>query len=256
MYSTCASSCSILVENLKNKFGLMSIAIGGRAQNGPMQTVGGVKGSRLFNGDFMKSWPETYSFEAAKDKSLVDPIFDSWSPAAAQRFQISVNGMNAYRFGDETDTPLHFIYEASDCRIWFTPEMIEDWTVLWNRVADIAFNNRNGNVMSSEYCVSGSTEDPTSISGGLKLGEIGPQKPPKAAFPRFSGWIINGTTIIDDMLPEHDAYGPGTIEGSPIDSSTAADSPIDQAALQNFRDYCSGYSGDAWLLKLMCGALK
>jgi hypothetical protein len=256
MYRICASSCSILAENLKNKFGIMSIAIGGRAQNGPMQTVGGVKGSRVFSGNFMSTWPEMYRLEAAKDESLADPIFDSWSTVAVQRFDVSVNGMNAYRIGDETDTPIHFVYEASDCRIWFTPEMIEDQTVLWNRVADIAFNNRNGNVMSSEYCVSGSTEDPTSISGGLKQGEIGPQNPPKEAFPRFSGWIINGTTMTEELLPEHDAYGPGTIDGSPIDDSSSPDSATDQAALQQFRDYCSAYSGNAWLLKLMCGAVK
>lgn len=238
----------------------MSISIGGRAQTGPMQTVGGVKGSRLFDHNFLRDWPTTYASEASKDKSIADPILDSWTTVGTQRFGIYVNGMNAYRMGDETETPLHFLYEASDCRMWWTPEMFQDQTALWNRVAEIAFSGRKDNVFTSEYCVEGSTKNPTSISGGLKLGEIGPQEPPKEAFPRYSGWIINGTTITEDILPEHDSYGPGTIsDGSSDgsnDGSSSSEAPIDAAALKSFRDYCTTYTGDAWLLKLMCKAVK
>lgn len=246
------------MENLKNKFGIMSIALGGRAQKGPMQTVGGVKGSRSFPARFVSRLPDVYHSEMAKDKSLADPIFDSWTSAATDRFQLGVNGMNAYRIGDKTETPLHFVYEASDCRIWYTPEMIEKPVVLWNRVAEIAFTNRVGNVMSSEYCVEGSTRDPTSISGGVKKGEIGPQKPPQEAFPRYSGWIVNGTTITHDFLPKHDRFGPGTIAGNvpgSISNPSSSDDVIDLAALQDFRDYCADHNEDSWLLRLMCAAV-
>ncbi|KAK5052723.1 hypothetical protein LTR84_002589 [Exophiala bonariae] len=252
---TCASACSILVENLKNKFGIMSITIGGRAQYTPMQTVGGVKGSRLFPAAFFDEVTPLYNNMVQEDESLADPIFDSWTTLASRRFKdLRVNGMNAFRIGDPTNTPIHFIYEASDCRIWWTPEMLVDQTVLWNRVAEIAFDRPHGSIMSSEWCVSGSTGDPTSISGGLKRGEIGPQTPPKEVFPRYAGWIINGTITTDEELPEHDSYGPGTIsDGS---SSSSSGQPTDSAALQDFRDYCSEYTGDAWLIVLMCAAVN
>jgi hypothetical protein len=41
----CASTCSIFSELMKNLGGVQSIAVGGRPQLGPMQGVGGVKGS-------------------------------------------------------------------------------------------------------------------------------------------------------------------------------------------------------------------
>jgi len=232
----------------------MSISIGGRAQTGPMQTVGGVKGSRLYDSAFMRDWPTIYANELAKDESLADPIFDSWSTLATQRFGITVNGMNAYRRGDKTETPLHFMYESSDCRMFWSPEMFPDQTALWNRVAEIAFDGRKDNVFTSKYCVEGSTKNPTSFSGGLKQGEIGPQTPPKEAFPRYSGWIINGTTITEDLLPKHDSFGPGTLsDGS---SSESSETTVNAAALKSFKDYCAAYTGDAWLLKLMCKAVK
>lgn len=238
----------------------MSIALGGRPQKGPMQTVGGVKGSRVYDASFLSSWPDTYHAEVAMDESIADPIFDSWTGAATNRFGFSVNGMNAYRIGDETETPIHFVYEAADCRIWYTPEMIESPAVLWNRVAEIAFTNRKDNVMSSEYCIEDSTKHPTSISGGFKKGEIGPQDPPKEAFPRYSGWIVNGTTVTDDFLPKHDKFGPGTLDSNgvvldPSASASTSEDVIDQSALNDFRNFCTDHSEDSWLVTLMCTAV-
>jgi hypothetical protein len=66
---------------------------------------------------------------------------------------LGVNGFNAYRVGEPYNTPLQFAYKAADCRIWYTPEMIEDDGVLWNRIAELAFTSRVGDVISSEHCV-------------------------------------------------------------------------------------------------------
>lgn len=51
--------------------------------------------------------------------------------------------------GDETQTPLQFIYEASNCRLFFTAEDQYDISNLWTRVANVAWGNGK--------CVEGST---------------------------------------------------------------------------------------------------
>lgn len=62
-----------------------------------------------------------------------------------------VNFRNNLRQGDTSLTPLHFVYEAADCRIFYTPEMIVNVTAQWTTVANIAFKG------NSSICVQGST---------------------------------------------------------------------------------------------------
>ena len=109
----------------------------------------------------------------------------------------SINFRNNIRIGDTSVTPLQFVYEAADCGIWYTPEMIYDPTFLWSRVASIAFasNYTYGTPYTSPYCVHGSTNQPTSLTGGLKNGTLGPQTPPFGAKSTLEGWLINGTTL-------------------------------------------------------------
>ena len=73
-----------------------------------------------------------------------------------------VNFMNAIRPHDAELTPTQFIYDAADCRLWYTPTMINDVTEIWRVAANAAWSNNS-------LCVAGSTGDPTSISGGYSL---------------------------------------------------------------------------------------
>lgn len=71
-----------------------------------------------------------------------------------------VNLKDNLRQNDASGTPLEFMYEAADCRMWFTAPMITDVTELWKGVADRMFKN------GTSECVKGSTGDPTSVSAG------------------------------------------------------------------------------------------
>ena len=55
---------------------------------------------------------------------------------------------------------MQFVYEAADCRLWYTPKMINDISEVWRTAADAAWGKGNS------LCVEGSTNDPTSLSGG------------------------------------------------------------------------------------------
>ena len=54
------------------------------------------------------------------------------------------------------------MYEAADCRMFFTPAMVSDVTALWKGVADRMFTGEGG----MQQCVQGSTGDATSVSAG------------------------------------------------------------------------------------------
>lgn len=58
------------------------------------------------------------------------------------------NVRDGIREGDASQTPLQFVYEPADCRIYYTPEMTVDITAAWRAVADSAFNGIN-------HCVAG-----------------------------------------------------------------------------------------------------
>ena len=40
---------------------------------------------------------------------------------------------------DATNTPLQFVYQAADCRLWYTKAMTLDVRALWEAAADVAW---------------------------------------------------------------------------------------------------------------------
>ena len=53
-----------------------------------------------------------------------------------------LNVRDGIRQGDETQTPLQFVYEAVDCRIWYEASMTVDVEVMWERAVDVAWGGR------------------------------------------------------------------------------------------------------------------
>jgi hypothetical protein len=51
----------------------------------------------------------------------------------------SVNLRDQVRRGEHV--PLQFAYEAADCRIWYTPQTIFNYTALWQYAADAIWTN-------------------------------------------------------------------------------------------------------------------
>lgn len=81
-----------------------------------------------------------------------------------------VNLRDQVRRGE--DTPLQFVYEAADCRIFWTPQTVFNYTALWQYVTDAAWRN-------STLCVAGSTgyasnttleQDPTGSGASSDTG--------------------------------------------------------------------------------------
>ncbi|KAF2026793.1 peptidase S41 family protein [Setomelanomma holmii] len=171
----CSSTCAIVSELLKNQGAVRTIAIGGRPQSGPLQGVGGTKGAQVFSWDdiqvrmqalFFLGSPEQRAHWNNTDLGRTAFATQLFRRSAYQDGRIAggVNLKDNLRQGDASKTPLEFMYEAADCRMFFTAGMYSDVTLVWKGVADRMF--RTGEGLGMGMCVEGSTGDKTSVSGG------------------------------------------------------------------------------------------
>lgn len=247
----CSSTCTTVAEYLKNEAGVQTITIGGRPQTGPMQGIGGVKGSQVFPTDILETFLEI--FEAAPPPVLelaAGTVWENFTEYPTLRSTaISVNGLNHFRIGDTTETPLQFVYEAADCRLLWTREMLTDPVFLWNRVAQVAFKDRKNTQFNSEYCVKGSTGQPTSISGGWKQGTLGPQTPPQNAKQTVDGWGVNSPALsaLSPSSGKTVTSGKGAVDDNISKKPAKVSDGVKQA--------CDSYNGESWLFKVACNVL-
>ena len=166
----CGSTCAIFAELMREQGRVQTIAIGGRPVNGPMQGVGGSKGSQVLRFDGLLSFAnDTININAAlgTTRKFDDSTATGRLVRAEQVIKRvglgdgntpllgSVNALNNLREGDEINTPLEFVYEAADCKLFYTRETWSDPRALWKRIVDVRW--RGGK------CVEGSTGDSTAI---------------------------------------------------------------------------------------------
>lgn len=164
----CGSSCASFHEELKNIAGVRAVTVGGRPENRPIQTVTGTKGgevvplitfptyaeialnvsSRLFLSS-LKSTDATLN-ALANVPQISTRVGDQSSRAQSQ---------DQVRKGDKSATPLQFIYEASDCKIFYTADTYADPDAAWKQAWDAHTDDSK--------CVQGSTKHKSSISGGF-----------------------------------------------------------------------------------------
>ncbi|KAF7591698.1 hypothetical protein BBP40_001211 [Aspergillus hancockii] len=163
----CGSSCASFHEEMKNVGGVKAVAVGGRAQDGAMQTIGGSKGGEVIALNIIPSYlqlmmniTDSLSSDALDHdvlKKLANPdVLLTRAGDASSRIQVQ----DQIRKGDESGTPLQYIYEDADCRIYYTTDMLLNpevaWSAAWSAYAD------------DSKCVKGSTDKSSSISGGYK----------------------------------------------------------------------------------------
>lgn len=166
----CGSTCAVFLEFMKTQGKVKSIAIGGRPQARPMQAVGATKGARLiqFSTIYLAVVSLFSTMSASQSLSLLSgplgAILNATQPLVRTNGgqNGAVNGLNNYRMNDTTQTPLQFVYEAADCRLFYTPAMIQNVTNVWSAVADVQWGGPNSTVK----CVAGVTSGQNSTSSG------------------------------------------------------------------------------------------
>jgi hypothetical protein len=147
----CASACAQFSELMKVQTQVPSVVFGGRPQYGQMQAVGSVRGFDVIEFSEIKSIT-TSSLEIAKLYNISLPETLTLPSTADSPLKISlasINSGNIIRLGDETNTPTEFLYDAAECRLFWTAENLIDVTTIWQRTAVYRWGNG--------ACVQGST---------------------------------------------------------------------------------------------------
>ena len=136
----CASTCTLASEFLRLQGGVKSVAFGGRPQPGPIDGVGGVKGSQTLSynsvqkyAQWVRKWATTDEQRAALDRYTSLPLQRSTAASLNTRDQI-------LRPNLADGIPAQFVREEADCRLFWTEAMIKDVSAVWKATADAAFN--------------------------------------------------------------------------------------------------------------------
>ncbi|KAF1940836.1 hypothetical protein EJ02DRAFT_405652 [Clathrospora elynae] len=173
----CGSSCASFHEELKNIAGVRAVTVGGRPTNAPIQTITGSKGGEvapLINfqqyAQIALNLSTVLSLSSFKDNDDVlskvanVPQILTRAGDGSSRIQ----SQDQIRKGDASATPLQYIYEASDCKIFYTAATYAD--------PDAAWKQAWGAFQDDTKCVEGSTKHNSSISGGFKAYGAGELK--------------------------------------------------------------------------------
>ncbi|KFY39271.1 hypothetical protein V494_04057 [Pseudogymnoascus sp. VKM F-4513 (FW-928)] len=163
----CASTCAAFSDLMRRQGGVRSIVLGGRPAFGPMQGVGGTKGV------LVEPWE---AIEASIASTLADfgtaAQKKKWAGYLPEAFPIAmssaptVNFRSGYHPG--SDTPMQFLNESANCRLFYTPAMLTNVTHIWESVARLAWGLGGG---TGQTCVRGSTSDGEPI--GETKGTVG-----------------------------------------------------------------------------------
>ncbi|CAG8416334.1 unnamed protein product [Penicillium salamii] len=144
-----------------------TIAFGGRPSHGPMQGMGGVKGSQVYRLKDISDIVEIATPVIQENSNSSDPIvapedmdhFNDIFPIPLSDFPLTlttgfVNLLNAFKPTNHS-LPRQFIYEAAECRRYFTLDNIIAPETLWASAADAMFYGGD--------CVPGSTNGTGSL---------------------------------------------------------------------------------------------
>ncbi|RMZ39351.1 hypothetical protein AFCA_006264 [Aspergillus flavus] len=127
----CSSACALFMELMHHEAGVRTVVIGGQPSYGPMQAPSGNRGAAIYKAENMHR-----DIELARD---IDKSRHVDLPNRASAFLITtatVNLRDQVRHTDTSATPLQFLYEAADCRIFLIPETWYNYTNLWKYAAD------------------------------------------------------------------------------------------------------------------------
>lgn len=172
----CASACPIFTGWMQRLGGVRTVAIGGRPIAAPMQAMGGTKGGVVLDNTVVQD-AVRIALNATEGLAPYDLVLPSLSEPPINLEAFSLNMQNLYR-KNEKETPVHFVYEAANCRLFYTAETALSVTRMWTAVADVAWN--------SAQCVPGSTVNDQGTIGDT-LPKISSKVYSTAKFPVVPG---------------------------------------------------------------------
>lgn len=133
------------MEMMHHEAGVRTVVVGGRPETGPMQAPAGTRGALYYdsvaldtdigNAETINITTSGYLPDHAEDQAV-------WISIAS--FNMRDQARN------DENIPLQFVYEAADCRIFYTFNTVYNYTNLWQYAANAIWSNPG-------LCVQGST---------------------------------------------------------------------------------------------------
>lgn len=133
--------------------GVRIATFGGRPQPGPMQSIGGIKGAQLLAMSSVSIFIETAKQIVGNATAAGTPIFTEDELAQYNKslpvafedlpFVVGANGINfrnAFAPGND-EVPTQYIYQAADCRLFYTAESIISPEKYWAAAANAVWGN-------------------------------------------------------------------------------------------------------------------
>lgn len=167
---TCGSTCTIFSYPMILQLNVSTTVIGGCPMTGPMQSIAGVEGAQVFELDDLSDFASAVvtlspPFEqAALKASELGTLADGYAlkRLTSPAFAGSVNGKNAFGAVD-SQTPLQFLYQPANCRIFHTKDTLFSPDAVWKRTVDATWTDPAAN------CVDGSR---VAVNGSMGLDTL------------------------------------------------------------------------------------
>ncbi|KAH7391549.1 peptidase S41 family protein [Cadophora sp. MPI-SDFR-AT-0126] len=168
---TCGSTCTLFSYLMILQMNVKATVIGGRPQTGVMQSIAGVEGAQVFPLDEI-AIAAAAVIELAPAERKADLLAGETGLLAdgyaLQRLTAvanpgAVNGKNAFSATD-SQTPLQFLMQPANCRIFYTAQMLSSPELVWKRTVDATWTN------PQQFCVEGSIV----AMNGTNMGNVDP----------------------------------------------------------------------------------
>lgn len=128
---------------MHHEAGVRTVAVGGRPSYGPMQAPSGSRGAQYYSTTNLDlDFQVATKINTTASDHLPRREEDVWITSA------SINLRDQVRKGE--DVPLQFVYEAANCRIFYTLKTFNNFANLWRYAANAIWTN-------PELCVKDST---------------------------------------------------------------------------------------------------
>ncbi|KAI5842337.1 hypothetical protein BZA05DRAFT_412380 [Tricharina praecox] len=132
----CGSTCALFAEALQ-AVGVKVVTVGGRPNVGPMQGIGGVKGSQVLTFDEIA----LLTYNIARPIIRKDPSFEAQLPYPLnlRTEGAGINFRNSWRRDDGQYLPIEFLYTPADYRMFYTRDMFRQASAIHEAARDIAW---------------------------------------------------------------------------------------------------------------------
>ncbi|KAI9154940.1 Peptidase S41 family protein ustP [Paramyrothecium foliicola] len=220
----CHSTCHIFGNLMKQDGGIKSVVVGGIPQNGPMQAISGTRGSNKLDWDFYSTTTSSILNTTGLDEfGITDAAIKDLPPLLGNAPWFVSGGVNTLDsfIADNQDVPRQFVYEAANCRLFWTEDMFNDVTQLWRAAATFAGGD-------DSMCVPGSVDGP-----GSGVNETLSDSP---GFSYKQAWErANSTEVFDTVKlpgetgavpPPTQGVNPGTNNGESPEGGSEDDESI------------------------------